>query len=255
MKGKIFMTLFALPFFGTGVWMLYSVSNAFYDAYRMNSWVQVEAQVLDGGYNTHRGDDSYTYESYARYRYTVGNETYVADRVSISGGSDNVGDYHQDIGNNLSRARASGERILVYVNPEDPSQAVIDRGIRWGLIGFKSIFLFVFGGVGLGLLIFTWRAAKEKDKSDPRYADSPWLLDDDWQTETIKSSSKASMYGVWIFRTGWPDVHRGRYRPARLGDPTHARVEAVWPITCHPGSVSGFDWRPRRRHHRCCPAA
>ena len=203
MKGKIFMTLFALPFFGTGVWMLYSVSNAFYDAYRMNSWVQVEAQVLDGGYNTHRGDDSYTYESYARYRYTLGNETYVADRVSISGGSDNVGDYHQDIGSNLSRAHASGERILVYVNPGDPSQAVIDRGIRWGLIGFKSIFLFVFGGVGLGLLIFTWRAAKEKDKSDPRYADSPWLLDDDWQTETIKSSSKASMYGVWIFAALW----------------------------------------------------
>jgi hypothetical protein len=203
MKGKIFMTLFALPFFGTGVWMLYSVSSTFYDAYRMNSWVQIPAQVLEGGYHTDSGGDSTTYEAYARYRYTVGSETFVADRVSISGGSDNVGDYHQEIGSNLSRAHAAGEAILVYVNPADPSQAIIDRGIRWGLVGFKSIFLFVFGGVGLGLIIFSWRAPKEKDKSDPRYADSPWLLDDDWQTPTIKSSSKASMYAVWAFAAFW----------------------------------------------------
>ena len=52
MKGKIFMTLFALPFFGTGVWMLWSVSNAFVESYQMQSWIQVEARLLSGGYNT-----------------------------------------------------------------------------------------------------------------------------------------------------------------------------------------------------------
>ena len=203
MKGKIFMAVFALPFFATGVWMLWSVSSTFYDAFRMNNWVQVEAQLLDGGYSSHRGDDSYTYEAYARYRYTVQGQTFVAERVGISGGSDNIGSYQQQIGSNLSRAHASGESILVYVNPDDPSQAIIDRGIRWGMVGFKSIFLFVFGGVGLGLLILIWRSPKPKDKTAPRFADSPWLLDDDWQTATIKSSSKASMYAVWGFAIFW----------------------------------------------------
>jgi len=203
MKGKIFMSIFALPFFGTGVWMLWSVSSTFVDALQMQDWVQVEARLLSGGYTSHRGDDSYSYEAYARYTYTIQGQTFTADRVGISGGSDNIGSYQQEIGSNLSRAHASGESILVYVDPNDPSQAIIDRGVRWGMVGFKSIFLFVFGGVGLGLLIFTWRAPKEKDKSDPRYTDSPWLLDDDWRTETIRSSSKASMYGVWAFAALW----------------------------------------------------
>ena len=203
MKGKIFASLFALPFLGVGVWMLWSVSTAFYDVYRMSDWVQVEARLLSGGYSVHSGDDSNTYEAYAEYTYTVDGQAYISDRVGVSTGPDNVGDYQQDLGSHLSSAHASGNGILVWVNPDKPSEAIIDRGIRWGLVGFKSIFLIVFGGFGGGLLFFAWRQPKEKDQSDPRYADAPWLLDDAWQTPTIRSSSKASMIGIWIFALFW----------------------------------------------------
>lgn len=203
MKGKILVSLFALPFFGVGVWMLWSVSNEFFDAYQMQSWMRVEARLSSAGYRTHSGDDSDTYEAYARYSYTFQGKAYVGSRVSIASGADNIGDYQRDIARELSGAQARGNAIVVYVDPKEPSNSIIDRGIRWGLIGFKSIFLFVFGGVGLGLLVFTWRAPKEKDKNDPMYADKPWLLNNDWQTETIRSSSKASMYGVWAFAAIW----------------------------------------------------
>ena len=203
MKGRILVSLFALPFFGVGVWMLWSVSSTLYDAYQMQDWVQVEARLSAAGYRTHSGEDSDTYEAYATYHYVVQGQTYRGDRVGLAKGADNIGDYQRDIGRNLSRAQTSGEAILVYVDPNDPSQSVIDRGVRWGLMGFKSIFLFVFGGVGLGLLILTWRAPKDKDHSDPRYADAPWLLNDDWQTETIRSNSKRSMYGVWALAAFW----------------------------------------------------
>ncbi len=203
MKGKIFMTLFALPFFGTGVWMLWSVSTIFVSAYQMNSWHPVEAKLASGGYNSHRGDDSYTYEAYAMYSYIVDGQTFIARRVGIDSGSDNIGSYQQKMGNSLSQAHARGDAITVYVNPDDPSDAIIDRGIRWSMIGFKSIFLFVFGGAGLGLLIFVWRARKEKDTSDPRFKDKPWLLDDDWQTASILSSSKVAMYAMWAFAVVW----------------------------------------------------
>ena len=203
MKGKIFMTIFALPFFGTGVWMLWSVSNTFVEAYQMRSWVQVEAQLSAGGYETHSGDDSYTYEAYAEYAYQYEGRLFHGNRVSIAGGADNIGDYQQNLGRRLNNAQARGELITIFVDPANPTDSIIDRGIRWGMIGFKSIFLFVFGGVGLGLLILVWRAPKEKDKADPRYTDSPWLLNDDWQTESIRSSSKASMYGMWAFTALW----------------------------------------------------
>ena len=197
------MTLFALPFFGVGVWMLWSIGTAVYDTTRMSEWVQVDARLLSGGYTRHQGDDSDTFEAYAEYAYTVGGESYVADRVSVSGGADNIGGYQRDIGSELSLAHANGKSIRVWVNPVDPAEAVIDRGIRWGLMGFKSIFLIVFGGFGGGLLIYVWRMPPEKDKTDARYSDSPWLLDDDWQTPTIRSSSKAAMYGIWLFAAVW----------------------------------------------------
>ena len=203
MKGRIFATLFALPFFGIGVWMLWSVSNVFYDVWDMQDWQPVEARLLSAGYNTHSGDDSNTYEAHASYTYTLFAQSFTGDRVSISSGADNIGDYQQDTGRQLSAAKSRGDGIIVWVNPDNPSSAIIDRTLRWGLIGFKSIFLFAFGGVGLGIIIFVWRAPKEKDKSKPEYQKSPWLLNDNWQTATIRSSSKAAMWAAWVFAALW----------------------------------------------------
>ena len=203
MKGRILISLFALPFFGVGVWMLWSVSSTFYDAWQMQNWALVEARLITAGYETHSGDDSDTYEAYARYTYSYGGGIYTGDRVGIASGGDNIGDYQTDTGNALSALLARSQPVTVRVNPENPSQSIIDPTVRWGLLGFKSIFLFVFGGVGLGLLIFTWRARKEKDASLAQYQDAPWLINDAWQTPTIRSSSKATMWAAWAFAAFW----------------------------------------------------
>jgi len=202
-KSRILTSLFALPFFGVGVWMLWSVSNTFYDVWDMRGWQPTEARLLDAGYKTHSGDDSNSYEAYATYTYTHFGQNYTSNRVSISTGADNIGDYQQDTGRRLSAAMSPDTRITVWVDPDDPSQAIIDRDLRWGMIGFNSIFLFVFGGVGLGLLIFVWRAPKEKDETKPEFQDAPWLLNNDWQSATIRSNSKAAMWGAWAFAAIW----------------------------------------------------
>ncbi len=203
MKGKIFVSLFALPFFGVGVWMLWSVSSALVESWQMKGWVQTEAHLTRGGYETHSGDDSNTYEAFADYTYHFEGKLYSGNRVALSHGADNIGDYQTDIGRNLQSANANGEPIFVYVDPDNPSISVVDRGVRWGLMGFKAIFLFAFGGAGLGLLIFSWRTPKEKDQSLPRFQDAPWLRNDDWQTASIRSSSKSSMVGAWVFAAFW----------------------------------------------------
>jgi hypothetical protein len=203
MKGRIFVTLFALPFFGVGVWMLWSIGSTFHDALRMQDWQPLPARLISAGYETHSGDDSDTYEAYARYTYEYRGQVYTGDRVAVSGGADNIGDYQVKLGNHLSALRARGEPVTAWVNPEAPWDAVLDRDIRWGLVGFKSIFLFVFGGVGLGLLIYTWTATKEKDASLAQYQDAPWLLNDAWQMPEIRSGSKAAMWGAWIFAAFW----------------------------------------------------
>jgi len=203
MQGKIFISLFALPFFGVGVWMLWSISNTLVDAWQMDNWVQTEAQLIRGGYETRRSDDSDTYEAFATYHYSIDGQQYQGNRISLGSGGDNIGSYQQDIGRSLQRVSSAGGTILVFVDPDNPSNSIVDRGIRWGMIGFNSIFLFVFGGVGLGLLIVTWRAPKQKDAALPEYQGTPWLRNDDWQSATIKSTSKSSMWGAWIFAVVW----------------------------------------------------
>ncbi len=195
------MSLFALPFLGFGLWMGWSAGSNLYDAWRMGDWVQTEALLTRGGYTRHSGDDSDTFKAYAEYTYMVAGRSYTGNRVGLSSGADNIGDYQVDIGRNL--AASQGQHIMVWVNPDNPAQSIIDRGVRWGLIGFKSIFLFVFGGIGFGMLYLGWRTPKQKDKSDPRYAEAPWLINDDWQTAEIRSSSKASMIGMWAFAGLW----------------------------------------------------
>ena len=203
MKGRIFLFLFALPFFGVGVWMGYSIAANLTDAWQMRQWVTVEGSLLSAGYETHSGDDSYTYEAYANYTYQFGGQRYTNTRVAIAGGADNIGDYQQDMGRYLSGIRSRGETVVVYVDSDEPSEAILDRSLRWGLIGFKSIFLFTFGGVGLGLIIFAIRSPKEKDLSDPQYRDTPWLANDKWQTAAIKSGSRMAMWYGWGFAAFW----------------------------------------------------
>lgn len=203
MKGKIVATLFGLPFLAVGIWMLWSISNAFVDAWQMQSWVQVDARLSRAGYETNSGDDADTYTAYAEYTYSFEGVRYSGERVSLSSGGDNIGSYQQDTGRRLRSALGQGGHIVVFVNAEEPDESIIDRDLRWGLIGFKSIFLFVFGGFGLGLIIVVWRAAPEKDADRPEYRDSPWLLNDAWQTPTIRSSSKAAMWGALAFAAFW----------------------------------------------------
>ena len=130
MKGKIFTTLFALPFLGVGVWMGWSIGSTIYDASRMQQWDRVEARLISAGYETRSGDDADTYLAYAHYSYTFNGGAYTGDRVNIAAGADNIGDYQRDMGNALSTALARGETVTVYVNPAMPWESVIDPGVR-----------------------------------------------------------------------------------------------------------------------------
>jgi hypothetical protein len=202
-KRKIFLLLFALPFFGVGVWMLISISTHLVDAWQMRHWEPVQAALSNAGYETVPGDDSTSYEAFAQYTYRFDNQEYSSNRVAIAGGADNIGDYQMDLGRRLGGAWSRGESIVVFVNPDAPHESIVDRELRWGLIGFKSVFVFAFGGVGLGLIIFTLRARKPKDSSNPVFRDKPWLINDQWQSSMIKSGSRTAMFFMLGFAALW----------------------------------------------------
>ena len=201
MKNNFWLRLFALPFMAVGLWMIYSIGGNLIDGTRMASWETVDGYVVSGGYKTNRGDDSDTYKPYATYRYDYNGRRYEGTRVAISETSDNIGDFQQELGRKLSSAAAGKKPIDIYVNPNDPTESIVSRDIRWALIGFKMIFLITFGGVGTGLMIYTFMARKEVDPTE--FPDTPWLANNDWADNQIPSGSKITMYVSWGFAVFW----------------------------------------------------
>jgi len=202
-SGRWLLTLFALPFAGVGIGMLLlSVLPTLHDWTRMQSWQPVDATLLSARLNVHSGK-SRTYSVSARYRFEVAGRVVEGQRVAITEGADNIGDFQQRLGTQLEQALARGQSVRAWADPAHPSDAVIDRSLRGGLLAFKMVFVLVFGAVGIGLLVFTWRSRPETTAPSGNADPSPWLARREWADNQIRSSRRLEMVAIWCFAIVW----------------------------------------------------
>ena len=202
-SGRWLLTLFALPFAGVGIGMLLlSVLPTLHDWTRMQSWQPVDATLLSARLNVHSGK-SRTYSVSARYRFEVAGRVVEGQRVAITEGADNIGDFQQRLGTQLEQALARGQTVRAWADPAHPSDAVIDRSLRGGLLAFKMVFVLVFGAVGIGLLVFTWRSRPETTAPSGNADPSPWLARREWADNQIRSSRRLEMVAIWCFAIVW----------------------------------------------------
>ncbi len=203
LKSRLFMLLFALPFAGVGIgFLVFGVIPNLYEWQQMKHWPQVEARLLDAGLHTSRGDDNDTYKAYARYSYRYQMLDYTGERVAIMGGSDNIGRFQQDLARQLELAHRMGQPVPAWVNPNDPNDAVLNRDMRWSMLGFKMIFVLVFGGVGIGLMIFTLKA-KVGATDHPDSSSKPWLAQQEWASPLVSCNAKGSHWFIWGIALIW----------------------------------------------------
>lgn len=204
--GALFMMIFALPFIGVGVYVVGLAVRNYQSAQAMQAWEPVQAELLAHDLRVNRGDDSTTYQATARYRYTVDGRNYESTRVGIHGGSDNVGTWQQDRHADLQRASAAGGRITAYVNPANPSDAVLFPEMRSGMMWFMGGFGGVFGAVGLGVFIggfvglFRGGASRKLARE---YPNEPWRWREDWAGGVVKAGNRAAAIGILVFSTFW----------------------------------------------------
>jgi len=207
---KLFGILFCGVFAAAGIGLFVSSGLPMISGWmQAKSWHQVQAELIDHDLASHRGDDSTTYEVSARYRYDYLGQRFNATKVSFSSGADNIGSYHQDMNDRLSQVARGAKPLMVWVNPDKPSEAVIDREMRWGLLAFKSLFLFLFGGFGLGGLYAMYRFRNLGDVLPEADPSRPWTNYAQWNKSTLLSSVKLGnkvMLGFAIFWNliSWP---------------------------------------------------
>jgi hypothetical protein len=199
------LVLFALPFalvgvgaIGWGVWTLVLWQ-------RMSAWVEVPAHIVALDLETHHDEDSTSYSVEATYEYRYDERTFTGERVAIYSGTDNVGGFQHDLYSSLRRAKERGTAVA-YVNPSAPEQATLNRELRLGMLGFQAIFAIVFGGIGFGLLFgarYGSRKLEAEAKLRERYPDRPWAWREEWQTPTLRSSTRAATYVAIGFAVIW----------------------------------------------------
>lgn len=201
-KKNWILILFSLPFTAVGIGVFFfSVVPTIYDCYRMQDWQPVNATLLAAELHVSRGDDSTTYNATASYRYVYAGQEYQSQRVAIATSSDNIGSFQQDLGHRLERAYQQQETIQVWVNPQQPAEAIIDRSLRLPFIGFKMIFVILFGGVGVGILYFCLR--KDDVFVALNNSGKPWLARREWANNRITSNQKLHVWVAWGVTIIW----------------------------------------------------
>ena len=200
-RGRSWITaLFGVPFAAFALWMLVLVVvPAAIDAWRMRAWIEVRA-TLDA--LEVRESDGRATNVEARYRYTLDGQSFTGTRVAVFAMSDNIGPFQQNLAERLRRARANGERVPVWFDPDDPSRATLDRSVRWGLFAFAGGFVLLFGAFG-GALVFVGlrRAPVEPAAAD---ADThPWRLRAAWHGGSIRSRARGTAWAATLFALVW----------------------------------------------------
>jgi uncharacterized protein DUF3592 len=124
-------------------------------------WMETPCVVVSSEVRSHRGDDSTTYSVDILYSYTVNGKEYKSNRYHFMGGSSSGYRGKAEIVNR----HPPGARAVCYVNPRDPTDAVLRRGFTndlWlGLIPLPFVL------VGAGGILFALRAARRGEATTP----------------------------------------------------------------------------------------
>lgn len=177
----VFSNLFGLVFCVAGGFFLNETALPMYkDWLYMQHWQPHQAQLL----YVEGSDD----ETEAEYRYQVNGLWYENDRVYIAAFSDNIGGYHQTLQTQLKQLYHRQQDVEIWVNPNNPQDAVIDRNLRWGLFTFMSVFCSIFILIGLGVIYAGFKATKSPKFKPPSTAQ----LKREWAQQVNTSSAEQS---------------------------------------------------------------
>ena len=176
--------LFAVPFGGVGAGATWVLVRMLQDAQGAEDWVRVQAKVESFG----NGKVSY------RYRYN--GVDFHGERLGANpiGGTDDIDSWHDDMNAMLAQAQAGEKPLMVWVNPAQPSESMVDREIRWKLVLFIIPFALGFGGVGVGaflmLLLMVFTPTRE-------------VAAEPGTTVEVPAEKGSGVMGLWVFTFFW----------------------------------------------------
>lgn len=167
-KGRLGGAAFFSIFFLAGSLIgYYFFLSPWINSLTSGDWKRTECTILSSRVQTHDGDDGDTYSVDILYAYEVNGRAYRSSQYSFMTGSSSGYSGKKEI----VRRYPAGSQAVCYVNPDDPSEAVLNKslgGMAWFAI-LPLIFMIV-GGVGILYSLF---GAKDKRPSYTRSRKRP----------------------------------------------------------------------------------
>ena len=128
-------------------------------AYDARSWAECPAQIVSSTVESHAGSKGgSTYNVAITFDYFFQGRNYRGTHYDFSSGSSSGYEAKREIVDRFPE----GARTTCWVNPKNPYDAVIDKGLGWWLMW--GLFPLPFLGVGLGGLVFVVAALRAKWK-------------------------------------------------------------------------------------------
>jgi len=130
---------------------------------RARAWTEAPAQILSLDLSRHSGrKGSTTYRIDICYQYEVNGQTYTSERFSAVSRADNVSPFHHKNYRHYKPLFEAKQPISCWVDPSNPTEAIIDRSIRFELLAFTHLFVFIFPIVGLFIMLAAFLTLRAK---------------------------------------------------------------------------------------------
>lgn len=144
--GWLLIGLFAL--FWTAIVMVFNgfIGYGIYQNYQAQSYLETTGVVTRSEVERSRTSDGTSYRADIEYRYAIDGQTYTSDQHVYG----EIGSSNYSWANKAVRKFPQGKEVIVYYNPADLEDAVLDRSFE-SLPWFVLLFLTPFNLVMIGL--------------------------------------------------------------------------------------------------------
>jgi hypothetical protein len=186
-----------------GLFLVWLAAKTVYDWQAVQSWQAVDGQLeaLELVRRPTRRYDRPMFEVQAQYRYTINGRTYTGHRLGPYDGRTNVDSWHPTLHARLAalRSGAAKDRLTVWVDPQDPTRAMLDRQLRWPIVVILAIIGLFLLGLSALMLHGAVHYARGKD-ARPELPGPPadWRTVEDWQDGIVTSDGLRSALLAWV---------------------------------------------------------
>ncbi|XHR29134.1 MAG: DUF3592 domain-containing protein [Chthoniobacteraceae bacterium] len=166
--------------------LIFFTAMVLYPAWKSHAardWRQTPCKILSSGVKSSHDGDGTSYAVDIRYLYEVDGKPYESDRYQFLKFSSSG---HQSKQAVAARYR-KGSRAVCYVNPRNPSDAVLDRSAL--TVGWWGCFPLVFVGIGVGGLVL---ARRNRLCQQAASGGEPWMQRADWAAGRVVSHQKGA---------------------------------------------------------------